>query len=455
MKANPSEVAFERGLPANPEAERLILGSVLLDSSLMQDMLAQVQATDFSIHKNALIFNAMTEMHSAGIAVDRISLIEELCRRGQVEAVDGISYVTSLDDGLPRIVHLENYARIVREKSQLRRFFYMAEKIRDQVLLGEDTAADIRGGAEDALAGVSVAKTVALSAEEIINAIGLNAFLSPGSRSAGLKTGFIRLDAMTCGLNEGDLFILAARPSMGKTALALNILSHVALRNPDAGTPVLYSLEMSRESILQRMVCSTGRVDMQKFRMGYLNGNENERLRQATGEIVGSKLKIDDSGQVGIYEMHAGLRAIQRRDGLSIAVVDYLQLMATSGKSENRTQEVSKLSRGLKLMAKDLKIPIIALSQLSRATETRAGDKRPIMSDLRDSGSIEQDADLIGFLFREEYYKPDREDLRGQAELIIAKQRSGPTGHIPLVFLKEYAKFENRLDQMELGDEQE
>ena len=270
-------------------------------------------------------------------------------------------------------------------------------------------------------------------------------FLDPSKRVRGLSTPFLEFDEKTTGLQAGELIVIAARPSMGKTALALNIAQHVASNLPDKpGQPVaVFSLEMSKESLLTRMLCSIARVDSHRFRGGYLNQEERRRLSAALSQLVDAKLYIDDSPGTNMMDISAKCRRLKAEHGLALVVLDYMQLMSSKGRVENRTQEISALSRGLKLMAKDLHVPVIALSQLSRAPETRSGDHRPQLSDLRESGSIEQDADLVAFIFREEVYKPDREDLHGVAEFIISKQRNGPTGRIKLAFLHKYVKFEN------------
>jgi replicative DNA helicase len=294
--------------------------------------------------------------------------------------------------------------------------------------------------------GESVNKDTLIRPDRIIETFegGFNAFLDPSKRNKGISTGFLKLDEMTGGLHGGELFILAARPAMGKTALALNIAQHVATNPKDPRPVAVFSLEMSKESLLTRLVCASARVDQQKFRAGYLNSDERRRLQVSLGDLMEAPLFLDDSAGANLMDIHSKLRKMQQQHGLGLVVIDYLQLMSTRGRVENRNQEVSQLSRGLKLLSKELNVPILTLSQLSRAVESRQGDHRPQLSDLRESGSIEQDADLVAFVFREEYYHQDREDLRGQAELILAKQRNGPTGKVPLVFLKEYTKFENQ-----------
>jgi len=256
---------------------------------------------------------------------------------------------------------------------------------------------------------------------------------------------------MTGGLHGGELFILAARPAMGKTALALNIAQHVATHHAARKPVAVFSLEMSAESLLTRMICAGARVDQQKFRAGYLNADERRRLHHAAGELIEAPIFLDDTPGTNIMDIHAKLRRLRNEHGLGLVVIDYLQLMSSRGRSENRTQEISAMSRGLKLLSKELDVPFLVLSQLSRAPEQRPGDHRPQLSDLRESGSIEQDADLVAFIFREEVYKPDQEHLRGQAELLLSKQRNGPTGRVNLVFLKECTKFENRTDVFDDG----
>jgi replicative DNA helicase len=269
---------------------------------------------------------------------------------------------------------------------------------------------------------------------------GLNAFLDPSKAPRGLSTGFLKLDEMTTGLQKGDLIVLAGRPSMGKTALALNVAWHVA-RKPRRKV-VIFSLEMSKEAISTRLVTTAARVDQHKFRVGYLSAEERRRLLEATGQFRDSGIRFDDHA-VLVLDIHSKCRRMKAAEGLDLVIIDYLQLIQSQGKTQNRNQEISQMSRALKLMAKDLDVPVVVLSQLSRACEVRPGDHRPQLSDLRDSGSIEQDADVVMFIYREEVYRPDREDLKGAAELILAKQRNGPVGKIRLRFLHELTKFEN------------
>ncbi|BDC52906.1 replicative DNA helicase [Bryobacterales bacterium F-183] len=442
-----SDAAFEKGLPANLEAERLVLGSILLDDTVFLEAGSSLNADDFSIEKHRRIFSRMQDLHQRGDRIDRVTLANELVRQNQLESVDGLAYLVSLDDGLPRLPDIGAYIRIVKDKSQLRRLIFVAEKIRDRAFIGQDTADEIAAGAEEALLqlGESNQRDALVRPGEIIETFpgGLNAFLDPTRRKQGISTGFVKLDEMTGGLRGGELFILAARPAMGKTALALNIAQHVACNPKDPRTVAVFSLEMSKESLLTRLVCSVGRVNQQKFRSGFMAADERRQLQGALGQIMDAPLFLDDTAAANLMDIHSKLRKLKQQYGLGLVVIDYLQLMSSRGRVENRNQEVSAISRGLKLLSKELDVPIIALSQLSRATEARQGDHRPQLSDLRESGSIEQDADMVAFVFREEYYKRDREDLRGQAELILAKQRNGPTGSVPLLFIHQYTKFEN------------
>jgi replicative DNA helicase len=448
-----TDVIFQKGLPSNLDAERFVLGSIMVDDSVFIQVAALLDATDFALEKHRRIFGRMLDLSARGEKIDRVTLANELMKQNQLEACDGLSYLVSLDDGLPQISNLESYVRIVKDKALLRNLIYTSQKVIDKALMAEDDPGQIIAEAEETLLKLSDSRErqALASPESIIDEFegGINAFLDPSKRIKGISTGFIKLDEMTGGLHPGELFVLAARPSMGKTALALNIAQHVATHPKIEKTVAVFSLEMSKESLLTRMVCAGARVDQQKFRAGYLNADERRRLQVAASQLVKAPLFIDDTAGVTLMDIHAKLRRLEAEHGLGLVVVDYLQLMSSSKRrSENRNQEVSEMSRGLKLLAKDLKVPMLVLSQLSRASETRPGDHRPQLSDLRDSGSIEQDADLVGFIFREEVYKPDREDLRGMAELLLAKQRNGPTGKVKLVFLREFTKFENRTDDL-------
>jgi replicative DNA helicase len=445
-------IALDKGLPSNLEAERYVLGSIMLNDSLYIQAAGDLQSDDFSIEKHRRIFIRMGELHGRGERVDRVTVANELMRFNELESCDGLSYLVSLDDGLPQILNLDAYIHIVREKATLRRMIFASQHIMNRCLMGEEEVDEILAGAEETLLklGESRVKSGLASPRQVIEEYqgGLNAFLDPSKRVKGVGTGFTRFDEKTSGLHAGDLFILAARPSMGKTALALNIAHHVATHAKR--TVAIFSLEMSKESLLTRMLCATARVDSQKFRAGYLSADERRKLQAAASSLVEAPLYIDDTAGVHLMDIHAKLRRLKAEQGLGLVIVDYLQLMTGRGRFENRNQEISGISRGMKMLAKELNVPMIVLSQLNRAPETRVGDHRPQLSDLRESGSIEQDADLVAFIFREEVYKPADESLHGKAELILAKQRNGPVGKVELVFLHEFTKFENRA--ADLGD---
>jgi replicative DNA helicase len=446
-----TSLALEKGLPSNVDAERFVLGSILLDDSSFLDVAGVLAPDDFCLDKHRKIFRRMAELHDRSEKIDRVTIANELLKFNELESVDGVTYLVSLDDGLPRIPNLDSYVKIIRDKATLRRIIAASQQMMNRALLAEEEPDVIIAGAEEALVKLGESRiTQGLkSPGEIIAdyAGGINAFLDPSRRIKGISTGFTKLDEMTGGLHKGELIILAARPSMGKTAIALNIASHVATKLNEK--VAIFSLEMSGDSLLTRMLCASAYVDSQRFRAGYLNQDERRKLAQASQKLVESPLYIDDTAGVNLMDMHAKLRRMQGGDQkLGLVIVDYLQLMSARGRSENRNQEVSGISRGLKLMAKELDVPMVVLSQLSRAPETRIGDHRPQLSDLRESGSIEQDADLVGFIFREEVYKRDRADLHGLAELIIAKQRNGPIGTVNLVYLHAMTKFENRADEV-------
>jgi len=446
----------EKGLPTNVDAERFVLGSILLDDSLYVQAAGTLEADDFSLEKHRRIFKRMGDLQDHCEKIDRITVANELMKFNELEACDGLTYLVSLDDGLPQIPNLDSYIRIVKDKAVLRRIIFASQHMMNRAMLGEEEAGDILAGAEETLLklGDSRVKNGLLNPGQILEDYegGISAFLDPSKRIKGISTGFAKLDEMTGGLHGGDLCIIAGRPSMGKTALALNIAQHVSLKLKQ--TVAVFSLEMSQESLLTRMLCAAARVDSQRFRAGYLTQEERRKLNHSLHELVEAPLYIDDTSGVHLMDMHAKLRRLQQERKLGLVIVDYLQLMTAHGRHENRNQEVSSLSRGMKMLAKELNVPVMVLSQLSRAVETRQGDHRPQLSDLRESGSIEQDADVVAFIFREEVYHREREDLRGLAELIVAKQRNGPVGTVNLVYLHAQTKFENRAeDTGELPEE--
>ncbi|HEX6622584.1 MAG TPA: replicative DNA helicase [Pyrinomonadaceae bacterium] len=439
------EQLLERPLPHSADAERAILGAIILDNALVNQAIELLRPDDFYVRAHQFVFRAMIALSERGSEINPILLGEELRREGVVEQVGGISFISELTYGLPHFTNVAAYAKVVKDASMMRQLVKVANKITSEALEGEDEAVVILDHAEQmifALAdertrqGFSHVKPVADQLlEKVQEMAGRSAMLT------GLTTGFSELDSMTSGLQPSDLIIVAARPSMGKTSLCLTLAQNSALQ---AGAVVgIFSLEMSKESLVMRMLCSEGRVDAHRFRSGFLSRDEWARLAGALGSLAEAKIFIDDTPGISVLEMRAKARRLaaeQKR--LDLIVVDYLQLMSgSSRRSESRQQEVSQISRELKGLAKELNVPLVALSQLSRAAETRT-DHRPQLSDLRESGAIEQDADLVAFIYREEQYNRTEENA-GVAEIIVAKQRNGPTGMVKLAFLKEFTRFEN------------
>jgi replicative DNA helicase len=439
------EIAADKTLPVNLEAERSVLGSVLLDPASLNFVVPILQADDFYPDSHRRIYSAMRELNERSTEIDVLTLKEELDREGVVEKIGGAAYLTSLLDGVPDVGNVEHYARIVKEKSTLRRLIRAGQRIVRDGLAGDRDAEALLGDATGEIFSIAegaiqsgfepLGQVVTRNLEIIEDARGRKGMLS------GLATGFQEFDRMTSGLQQTDLIVLAARPSVGKTSFALNVAQHVAIREGRAVG--FFSLEMSKEQLGFRVLCSEADVDAKKVRDGYASKEAMQRLVLAQSKIHGAKFFIDDSAALNVPEMRAKGQRLKREHGLDLLIVDYMQLMAGHGRFDNRTQEVSMISRGLKLLAKELRVPIIALSQLSRQPEQRKGDQRkPQLADLRDSGSIEQDADVVVFLYREELYDKETE-RKGIADVIIAKQRNGPTGDFPVVFLGDHMTFAN------------
>jgi len=436
-------------MPASLDAERSILGAVLLDNDVYPQAAESLKAEDFSLDSHRRIYMRMTDLNSTGRPVDIITLTEELGRHKEVEAVGGVAYISSLTEGLPRRENIEHYVKIVKDKAMLRGLIHAANASIARAIDQSDTTEEIIDAAESAIFQISESRIGRgfVGIKEIVKESfgSLDALYERGRRITGLETHYSELDQMTSGLQSSDLVIIAARPSMGKTAFAMNIAENVAVN--DAKVVGMFSLEMSREALLLRLLCSQARVDAHKLRTGFLGKEDFQKLTAALAVLAEAPIFIDDTPALSLHEMRAKARRLQQsQKRLDLIIVDYLQLMAATpvgGKRfENRTQEVSAISRGLKAMAKEMRVPVVALSQLSRAPESRGGDHRPQLSDLRESGSIEQDADVVMFIFREEVYKHDDPDLEGLAELIISKQRNGPTGMIKMAFLKSSTRFE-------------
>ena len=440
-----SDTTIERPLPNNLEAERSILGAILLDNHALNAAIEKIRSEDFFLSQHRQIFERMIQLGEKQQAIDVVTLMEDLSRRGELEAAGGIAYLSQLADGLPRVTNVEHYARIVKEKAVLRSLIFSASAIQEQALAAGDDADVILDRAESVIFQLAEdrVKVGLIGVKELVrdNYERLEKIFSEGRRITGLTTGYPGLDNETAGLQPSELIILAARPSMGKTALALNISENVALRLRE---PVaVFSLEMSKESLLLRLLASEARVDAHKFRTGHMGRDDWGKVTGALTNLADAPLWIDDSASSTVMEIGAKARRLKRDRGLSLLVVDYLQLVVPThtGRGSNRQEEVSSISRGLKGLAKELKVPVLVLSQLTRAPER--DDRKPQLSDLRESGAIEQDADVVLFINRPNFYKTDLpEEDRAKAELIIAKQRNGPTGSMNFVFLARHTRFE-------------
>jgi replicative DNA helicase len=452
-----SDVSLDRGLPASVEAERSILGAILLDNPAYNEAAERLRAEDFFLDSHRRIYSRMAEMMDAHRAIDIVTLAEELARRKEVEAIGGVAYLASLTEGLPRRPSIDEYVRIVKDKSLARQLIVICNaaivRAADQ---SEDALATL-DSAESGLLEVSergITRGFAGIPEIVKTSFGsIDNLYAQQREVTGLATHYTQFDKMTSGLQPSDLIIIAARPSMGKTAWAINIAENAAVQ--DGKVVAVFSLEMSKESLLRRMLASQAMVSMQKIQTGFIPKADRGKLMEALERLVEAKIFIDDTPAIALSEMRAKARRLQgMQGGLDLIVIDYLQLMTASSSNvggkryENRTQEVSAISRGLKALAKELRVPVVALSQLSRSSETRGGDKKPMLSDLRESGSIEQDADVVAFIHRDSYYNKDEngeadDESKNKAEIIIAKQRNGPTGSVHLAYIAECTRFEN------------
>ena len=443
-----------KGLPSNVEAERSVLGAILLDNSAYNQAAALLTPEDFSLDSHRRLFLRIMELADRSRPADLVTLCEELMRHSELEAVGGAGYISSLTDGLPRLSNIEHYAKIVKDKALLRRLIQVSNTVASRCLEGSEEAEDILDAAESLILSVGEQRVRAgfLHFREIFRSSfqSIDALHDRGKRVTGLETGFRKLDDMTRGLQPSDLIIIAARPSMGKTSFALNIAQHAAIQQKQ---PVgLFSLEMSREALVLRLLCSEARVDSHKLQSGFASREDWARMAGALARLAEAPIFIDDTPGLSVTEVRAKARRLQAEHGLGLLIVDYMQLMSGRGKVENRTQEISAISRGLKGLAKELNVPLVAVSQLNRAPEERGG--RPRLSDLRESGQIEQDADLVAFIYREELSKPTDAN-RGRAEIIIEKQRNGPTGILELAFLSKFTCFENLAEDFASEDFQE
>ncbi len=440
---------YDRTPPFSLEAEVSVLGGMLLDPNAVSRAIETINDSMFFREANRRLFRAMVRIYERGDVIDVITLSNELKKTDELETSGGMQYLAELLEAVPTAANIEYHAKIVREKALLRRLIDAASSIvRDAYDQGARPVEEVLDEAEQRVFQVSQSHSREgfVWIKEILWPTFEHIEKLQGSDGGitGVPTGFPDLDIMTTGLQKGDLVIVAARPSMGKTSWVLNVAQTAAIEHR---VPVaLFSLEMSKEQLVLRLLCSEGRVDAQKLRRGRLSAEEHQRLAAAAGHLNTAPLWIDDSPAATVLEMRAKARRLKTESDVGLVVVDYMQLMSGSGRTDSRVQEVSEISRGLKALARELEVPVIALSQLSRAPEQRT-DRRPQLSDLRESGSIEQDADVVMFLYRPEYYfglvDSDGNSLEGKAELIVGKQRNGPTGSVNLYFHKAYTRFDS------------
>jgi replicative DNA helicase len=439
----PVDTTLEKPLPNNLDAERSVLGAILLDNNALNPAIEHLRPEDFFLDQHRRVFTQMIALGEGQQAIDLVTLSEELNRKGELEASGGAPYLASLADGMPKVTNIEHYARIVKEKAILRNLIHATHNIQQRAFEGEDGADAILDNAESSIFALAEDRVRAglISVKDIVrdNFERLERIFREGKSITGIPTGYVELDKLTSGLQPSELLILAARPSQGKTALALNLMENIAIRG---GHPVaMFSLEMSKESLLQRLVASVAQIDAHKFRTGHLSREDWRRMTESLGTISQAPLWIDDAGSISVLEIGAKARRLKREKGLSMLVVDYLQLITARGRFGNRQEEVSSISRGLKGLAKELQIPVLVLSQLTRAPER--DERGPQLSDLRESGAIEQDADVVMFIYRPHFFKAGATpEEREETELRIAKQRNGPTDMVKFVFRSRFTRFE-------------
>ncbi len=434
--------------PQAVEIEASILGSILVDPNALErvvDAFGPNLDEVFYRPRNQAIFDEMRMLAGRGDPVDLYTVCEALEKSAKLKEIGGIEYVTSLAEAVVSAANVEYHAEIIREKAVLRRLIGIAGEMATEAYAAADAADEIVDRAQAAVFELAQARAggQAVAVREILgDTIRRIEELGANPRAVtGLASGFADLDKLTSGFQKGDMIILAARPSMGKTSFALNIAQYVAI---ELDEPVaVFSLEMSKEALVQRLLASEARVNSSRLRSGDLDQEDWSRILTAVDFLDRAPIFIDDTSAISPLEMRSRCRSIKARHGLSMILVDYLQLMSGPSRMENRQQEIAFISRSIKALAKELDVPILALSQLSRAVESRGGDKRPQLSDLRESGAIEQDADLVCFIHRPEMYSPEVQEIAGEAEIIIGKQRNGPIGRVKLTFIKDYTRFED------------
>ncbi|MBU3911717.1 MAG: replicative DNA helicase [Candidatus Omnitrophica bacterium] len=434
---------LEKMPPQNLEAEMAVLGSMLIEENAIADAIELLDSHCFYNDANKNIFDSILKLYSDNKAVDIVTLIEELKKTGDMDKVGGVTYITGLTTVVPTAANIKHYALIVKEKSVLRNLISTATNI---ITDSYDLHGDVDKILDKAerlifeIASKKVDSNFAPIKEVIKDSIEtIDSLYQKKAHVTGLPTGFTDFDSISAGLHPSDLIVFAGRPSMGKSAFVASIAEHIGVH--EKIPLVIFSLEMSKEQLVQRMLCSHARVNAHNVRTGFLSQTDWPRLTNAAGKLSEAPIFIDDTASLSVLELRAKARRLKSQQNIKLIIVDYLQLMQGMRGAENRQQEISEISRSLKALARELSVPLIAVSQLSRAVESRQ-DHRPQLSDLRESGAIEQDADLVGLLLREEYYNPTEEN-RGIAEVIIAKQRNGPVGSVKLTFIRDYARFEN------------
>lgn len=422
-----------------------MLGAIIIENQSIFEILDKLSTEDFYSEANKILYDRLTELISASRPVDLLILKEELSRTGEIDQVGGLGYIVALIDAVPSARNIQHYAGIIKEKAVLRRLIQAGYHIMESGYKPEEDTDEILNQAEQLIFAIAEdrVRTGFVSMKELADTTWAKIKQldeNPGALT-GLETGFVDLDHLTSGLQSSDLIIIAGRPSMGKTAFALNIAQHVGTKLRK--TVGIFSLEMSKEQLMLRLLCSEARLDSHRLKAGGFSREEWSRLLKTMEVLMGSNLYIDDSSAVSPLDMSAKARRLKAEHGLDLLVVDYMQMMKMKGRFESRQQEITAISRSLKELAKELHVPVVALSQLHRGPEQRGRDHKPVLADLRESGAIEQDADVVMFIYREEVYEATEEN-RGLAEILIRKQRNGPTGEVDLVFLREFTRFENK-----------
>lgn len=444
-RLNTQNLSIEKIPPQSIEAEIAILGSMLIEEEAIAKAIEIIDENAFYKEAHRIIYKTITELFGKNSAADIVTLIEELKKKGQLDEVGGAPYITLLTSSIPTAANIEHYAKIIKEKSILRQLINNSTEIVQDCYESTSDTNELLDKAERLIFDITSKKLEQKSSVLLKDIIKdsietIDNLYQRKENITGIATGFHEFDVMTAGLQQSDLIVVAGRPSMGKSAFVTCIAEYAGIveKIPLA----FFSLEMSKEQLVQRMLCSHARVNAHRVRTGFLSQADWPRLVNAAGKLSEASIYIDDTPAISVLELRAKARRLMAQYDIKLIVLDYLQLMQGPAKSENRQQEISEISRSLKALARELKVPLVAVSQLSRAVEQRA-DHRPQLSDLRESGAIEQDADVVILLLRGEYYNPNLEDKKGLAELIIAKQRNGPVGSVNLTFISEYTRFEN------------